>query len=382
MNPGGAYDVAIIGGGLAGLAASILLAREGFSVVLFEKERYPFHKVCGEYISMESYGFLQGLGIPLGDMMLPVIRKLQLTAPNGSSFQTSLEQGGFGISRYQMDHKLAQIAKQEGVLLMEATKVQHVSGVHPFSIEASSLTFGQISIKATVCLAAYGKKANLDTKWKRGFLQQHAGLQNFIGVKYHGTTAWPEDTIGLHNFKDGYCGISKIEEGKYCLCYLTTAANLNRCNNDIGRMEKEVLSKNPHLHRIFNNMKIDTAFPVTISQINFHSRSQVENGILMLGDAAGMITPLCGNGMSIALHTAKLAAGCAKDLLQKKITQQEMEQRYIKEWKVHFAGRLQRGRFLQRFFGSRRLSNLFVATFRNLPFLAQPVVKLTHGKPF
>ncbi|MGZ3949921.1 MAG: NAD(P)/FAD-dependent oxidoreductase, partial [Flavisolibacter sp.] len=85
-----AYDVAIIGGGLAGLASSILLANEGHSVILFEKEKYPFHKVCGEYVSLESWEFLKRLGLPLDKMDLPVIDTLLLTAPNGNTFRTRL----------------------------------------------------------------------------------------------------------------------------------------------------------------------------------------------------------------------------------------------------------------------------------------------------
>src|SRR6478752_546917 len=94
------YDVAIAGGGLAGLAAAILLRKAGWSVILFEREKYPFHKVCGEYISMESWSFLEGLGIPLSQMDLPKIDTLVLTAPNGKSFTTKLPLGGFGISRF------------------------------------------------------------------------------------------------------------------------------------------------------------------------------------------------------------------------------------------------------------------------------------------
>src|SRR5690348_16043751 len=80
-NKGAAYDVAVIGGGLAGLSLAIQLAKQDFNVILFERERYPFHKVCGEYISMESWCFLQHLGVPLHDMNLPIIQTLQLTAP-------------------------------------------------------------------------------------------------------------------------------------------------------------------------------------------------------------------------------------------------------------------------------------------------------------
>src|SRR5687767_5657160 len=113
------YDVAIIGGGLAGLALSIQLAKKNYKVVLFERERYPFHKVCGEYISMESWDFLQGLGLPLRDMNLPIIDTLNLTAPNGKSFTTRLPLGGFGISRYTIDNLLSKIAKESGVELFE-----------------------------------------------------------------------------------------------------------------------------------------------------------------------------------------------------------------------------------------------------------------------
>src|SRR5215468_9478137 len=79
------YDVAIAGGGLAGLALSIQCAQAGYRTILFEKERYPFHKVCGEYISFESWNFLEELGVPLSQMNLPTITRLLVTAPNGKN---------------------------------------------------------------------------------------------------------------------------------------------------------------------------------------------------------------------------------------------------------------------------------------------------------
>src|SRR5215204_1583164 len=109
------YDVAIIGGGLAGLAASIQLSRRGYKVALFEKETYPFHKVCGEYVSLESRDFLISLGLDLDHLNLPLIDTLHLTAPNGKEFITDLPLGGFGISRYALDNSLAQIAIKNGV---------------------------------------------------------------------------------------------------------------------------------------------------------------------------------------------------------------------------------------------------------------------------
>ena len=147
------YDVAIIGGGLAGLSCAIELKKKGHSVVLFEKEKYPFHKVCGEYISFESWNFLQHLGLPLKKMNLPVIDTLFLTAPNGKFFTTQLPLGGFGISRYKLDNELAAIAKNEGVIVLEETKAEQVICNEQFEIHFSSRITAQKNIKAKVCCA-------------------------------------------------------------------------------------------------------------------------------------------------------------------------------------------------------------------------------------
>jgi menaquinone-9 beta-reductase len=372
------FDVAIIGGGLAGLATAILIAQSGYSVILFEKEKYPFHKVCGEYVSLESWNFVIQLGLPLSKMGLPIMDTLLLTAPNGNAFKTKLPLGGFGISRYYLDSQLVEIAKQSGVHILDNTKVDDVVFNTKFQITAHPNKFF-----SSVCCAAYGKRSNLDIKWKRNFLNSpNQRLENYVGIKYHIRTNWEKSVIGLHNFENGYCGISKIEEDKHCLCYMTVADNLKKSNNNISQLEENLLYKNPHLKKIFLDSEKIESFPVTISQINFNRKTQIENGVLMLGDSAGMITPLCGNGMSIALHSAKIAATIIKNFLAQKISRPEMEERYTKAWTHLFANRLKTGRILQNFFGSDRLSNVFVSSFNTFPFLARPLIKMTHGKPF
>jgi menaquinone-9 beta-reductase len=378
MNESATYDVAIIGGGLAGLCLSIQLRQQGYSVIVFEKESYPIHKVCGEYISRESWNFLRSLGLPLQEMQLPIIDRLFLSAPNGTALITKLPLGGFGISRYKLDSELAQIAKSKGVVVKESTKVDAVHFDEEFQV-----VFGQQNITAKMCCAAYGKRSNLDVKWKRSFLDKHdQRLNNFVGVKYHIQTDWPDDVIGLHNFENGYCGISKIEEDKYCLCYMTRAENLKRSGNDIRQMEEAILHVNPHLKRIFSQSHFLPEFPVTISQISFSTKTPVEDHVLMLGDAAGMITPLCGNGMSIAFHTSKIAANLVALFLKGSINRQQLENLYAQQWKSHFSKRLQTGRTLQKFFGKKSLSNVFVSSFKTFPFLAKPLIRMTHGSPF
>lgn len=373
------YDVAIIGGGLAGLTLSIQLAKKGYLVVLFEKEKYPFHKVCGEYISMESWQFLESIGLPLGNMQLPIIKKLIVTAPGGSSLHETLPLGGFGISRFKIDNDLMQIAINNGVVVMDGCKIDAVS----FDGSIFNLASNSGNFISTVCCGSFGKRSNIDLKLKRDFIHQKSNkLNNYIGVKYHIKTNHPADTIALHNFENGYCGISKIEADKHCCCYLTNAANLKANNNSIKEMEKNVLFKNEHLKKIFTESEIIYDQPVTISQISFSKKTQVEDHILLLGDAAGMITPLCGNGMSMAMHSSKIVAGFIDQYLQQKITRDEMEKLYAGKWQQAFSHRLRTGRLIQSLFGKSYITNMFVSSMKRFPSLTRRLIRQTHGQPF
>ncbi len=373
------FAVGIIGGGLAGLSLSVLMAKAGHNVILFEKEKYPFHRVCGEYISLESRSFIESLGLDLSKLDLPILKKLIVSSPNGDFIQSRLDMGGFGISRYLIDNELQKIAVNSGVILKEKTKVNEVM----FKDEIFTVVYDGGKVNCKVVAAAYGKKSNLDIKWSREFIKQKPGkLNNYIGVKYHIETAFPGDTIALHNFKDGYCGLSKVEDDRYCLCYLTTAQNLKENNNSIKEMEKNILYKNPFLKTIFTEAEFIFKEPVTISQISFDKKSQVENHVLMIGDSAGMITPLCGNGMSMAFHSSKIASESINSFLDKTISRKKMERQYNSQWKKHFENRLSNGRMIQKLFGKSRMTNFFIGAIKHFPFLINKMIKATHGKEF
>jgi hypothetical protein len=203
-----------------------------------------------------------------------------------------------------------------------------------------------------------------------------------VGVKYHVRATLPADLIGLHNFRDGYCGISKIEEDRYCLCYMTTAENLQVSGNSIPVMEKNILQKNPFLEKIFSSVEGLYDQPLTISQISFERKSQVEDHILFIGDAAGMAPPLSGNGMSMALHGSKIAFRCIETFLTGPVARHEMEQEYTDQWNRQFGRRLWVGRQLQRWFGSESRTNFLIHSLKPFPKLVSFLIRQTHGQPF
>ena len=140
--------------------------------------------------------------------------------------------------------------------------------------------------------------------------------------------------------------------------------------------------QNPVLYKVFTDAEFLYDAPVTISQISFEKKAQMEQHALLLGDAAGMITPLCGNGMSMALHSAKIAGGLVDDFLQDRISRSEMEKSYIAEWKTIFSKRITLGRFVQNNFGKGWVTSAFLKTANALPFVKRALINGTSGSVF
>ena len=374
------YDVIIVGGGLAGLVSANLLARQGRKVLLFEKKKFPFHKVCGEYVSNEVLLFLQSIGFDPFHFGASSISRLRVSTPSGRNYFTKLELGGFGISRFVMDNELYKLALQNNVTVLCETKVIDITfDKDHFNVVTNT---NDIFI-AKLVIGSYGKRDTLDKKLQRSFIQSHTG---YLGVKYHVKTDYPVNEVGLDNFKGGYCGIVKIEEDKYNICYLYKR-NKQINFNSISELEENILFGNPRIKEIFNNSEFIFSEPEVINEISFDSKEPVLKNILMCGDAAGLITPLCGNGMSMAIHSAKLLSELiaeSKVLSPPTISDEirsHFEKNYCRIWEKNFSRRLVIGRSIQRLFGNSFLTESGIRCIHTIPFLENWLIASTHGKP-
>ena len=370
------FDCAIIGGGLAGLCLAIQLSQENVSVVLFEKNEYPFHKVCGEYISMESWDFLERLGVPLSVLNLPLINELGISSERGFMLNHSLQMGGFGISRYSLDTCLSQIAAAAKVKVVQNCKVISVANKESgFSeIHTSSGLF----LSKIIC-GSYGK-------YTPAFMQKSSTLtdskNNYIGVKYHIKSDLKPNRIELHNFTDGYCGISKVDQDWYCLCYLTTSENLKNNGKDIKEMEEKILYKNPFLKRYFTESEFVNPQPLAISNIHFEKKQTLVDGIFLLGDAAGSITPLCGNGMSMGMRASSLLARELVKFFRNEKEIGDVIVGYNNSWNKNFKQRINSGYYLQNLFGKKNTTHFALKVLEKMPPLMTKLISLTHGKKF
>lgn len=358
----------VIGAGLAGLTAAIMLARhQNREVLLIEKKTFPFHRVCGEYLSLEVLPFLKREKLLPEGFDFPIINTFTFTSQDGRGFTIPTDLGGMGISRHLLDHHLWHRAGSLGVHLMQGTSVEKVL----FHEDQFQLTLSSgPMLEADSVLGAFGKKSRLDVHMQRKHL---ASDQGYIGVKYHMLTDVADDVVELHNFPGGYCGVSRVEEGRTNLCYLSTRANL-RGAGSIPALEETVLMQNPRLAHYFKNAERLWEQPVVINDFGFRPKSVIENHVLMLGDAAGLITPLCGNGMAMAIRAGIMAA----EALAEGKSREETERYYLHAWNKEFKWRLKAGRAIQSLFGKSLVST----TAARLPTLGKLLMPLTHGKPF
>lgn len=374
------YDCAIIGGGVAGLTLALQLARSGRQVVLFEKETYPFHRVCGEYISMENYDFLCRLGVPLAEMNLPVMTRFTVSSPTGVALHHPLDIGGLGITRYDLDQLLARLATEQGASIRQGTRVTDVV----FADDQFTVTVaGGATYRARVACGAWGKHANLDSKLHRPFLEPSRRGRQFVAVKYHlQGIGFPQNLVEMHNFTDGYCGLSPVAGGLTNCSYISDVRNLRAHGNSVAEMERQVLMQNPLLRPYLQVAQRAGNAPIVISQITFRERSTVDAHVLMLGDAAGTIAPLAGNGMSMGMNASYLLHGLLLEFLDGRISRAELEQRYTRAWRRLLRLRIVAGRLIHQFFGHAGLTTLAIQALKRLPGLTTQVLKLTHGKSY
>ncbi len=368
------FEVIIVGGGLAGLSTAIHLSKFGLSILVIEKNSYPKHKVCGEYISNEVLPYLEYLDIYPFKLGAKKIDRFLLSTSKSNTIETKLPLGGFGISRYALDQALAFKAMDCGVEILEDSVLDIQFDNEIFIVETKMNS----DFTSKIVIGAYGKRSSIDMKLDRNFIKKESP---FLAVKTHIKGDFPEDLVALHNFKGGYCGLSKVEDDTVNVCYITDFNSFKKYK-DIEDFQENVLYKNPNLKAIFEKGISVFPKPLTISQISFADKNPVEHHILMCGDTAGMIHPLCGNGMSMAIRSAQLVSHLIIDYFNGKIeTRSELEKKYIKAWNKEFKTRLFFGRIIAALFRKYSFSEGMMSSLKKFPKLLPYIIKKTHGKP-
>ncbi|MCX6120693.1 MAG: FAD-dependent monooxygenase [Ignavibacteriales bacterium] len=376
------YDIAIIGAGPAGSTAANYLARAKFRTCIIERKSFPRETICGEFLSGEVTEILHELDL---------IKQFQLLRPNtltafryspehSRSFRSALLFTAYTMKRGKFDAFLLDNARKAGAVVYQpATVEQLIKNGAQYQI-ALSIDGKQEQITARYVIGAYGKNSPLDKTLQRDFLGSKSRLN---GVKFHVPKRFmqniPDHEIQIYTAQDMYCGVNAVDEETVTVCFL----------------ERHAPGGVPARERIIELIKLNKQFAEIVSgdfetsiesfpfygtgDIYFGKKNIVENGIFMIGDASRVIAPLAGDGIGMAMQSAKVLASVIEEGRKKVMNDDTLAGIYQAKWNIHFRRRLYIAQRIQTMLLSQFGKKASEALLGGFPSLLSAAIEQTRG---
>jgi flavin-dependent dehydrogenase len=286
----------VAGGGLAGAAAATLLARGGMRSLLIERTTGAHDKVCGDFVSTEAQAHLAALGFDAGALGGARIDRVRLISGTRTA-EAKLPFTALGLTRRRLDAALLDHAAASGVEVRRGVTVRQING--------TSLTTSDGDLAPATLLLATGK-ADV-----RGAKRATDGsLDHLIGFKQYfrpaaEALATLAGVIEIVLFDGGYAGVQRVEDGMVNLCLLVDRRRFDASGGDVVG---DLVATVPRLARLLGGATPLLTRPLTISGVPYGFVHRGGDRVFRLGDQAGVIPSFTGDGMAIALHSARLAA--------------------------------------------------------------------------
>lgn len=305
-------DLAIIGGGPAGAAAALEARRHGMRVAIWDRDQFPRDKVCGEFLSAES--------LPLLDEEIPValgrgapIRCSEFISPSGRVRAFALTHPGRGLSRRVLDEALWNATASAGAYAHPGQAVLRVRRLDPlkergatWEVESSSGTY----TKTAALLVACGRWWSIDGFPSPAREGKDGATGPWMGAKAHFKGLAHRDAVEMYYFPGGYCGLAPIEDGIYNACCLVHRSLVRGVGaGEFGNFAAwlGVVARHSALNeRLRGSAQVSET--LSTAPLRPARRRANHDGVLLMGDAAGFLDPFTGDGISMALHSGRLAA--------------------------------------------------------------------------
>lgn len=365
------FDATIIGGGLAGSMAGILLKKKGWNVLILEKSQYPRHKVCGEFLSPAVWNLFDQIGwshelkqlggnfIDSVSFFWPAKKPIRAKLP----YENSSYPYAYGISRKTLDHSLLQEAEKRGCAVFQNQEVQTVQRdrrAHSgFVIHARNPCGTEMAYFSKTVIHAAGKQNH------RNF-GNHRRSQRTFGLKAHFKNVHAGRATELFFFQGGYLGVVDIEDGLSNFCGKVGTNCLKKHGGDFDLLLAEAARQNPALAlRLQKALRQSEWFSCGPLKEGF--KRGYEGGVFFAGDAACFVEPFLGQGMTMAVAGAFLLSSILTEIPDTDKQLEEMGKNYESRLKQFYASKLFLGHWLRPFAFSPGLGSSLQGFFSLLP---------------
>jgi len=350
-----AVEVAVIGAGPAGSTLAALLAERGVEVALYDRDAFPRDKLCGEFLSYDALPVLEPLGAldAIDRAGAPRISHCRIVGAN-RTYELVFPHEARGVSRLFFDDLLVRTAVARGATLRTET--------------VASLP------DAKVIVGAWGRWGRFDQQLARSFVNVRD--RNF-GFKRH-YRGPARDSIDLYAFGRGYLGVNAVEAGITNICGLVHASRLAGHKGRWDAFVDTLRREEARLEELYAAHEPAQEQFLSSEPVIFRARSAVEGGVFMIGDASGVIDPLTGNGMAMAVQSALLVAPLIVRLLERPNERAAIEHEYRERHRAFFAARIRWSRAVASLSSRPRALDAALATSHN-PRIGEALLRRTRA---
>jgi geranylgeranyl reductase family protein len=372
-------DVLVVGAGPAGAAVSILLARQGYRVLLVDRATFPRDKACAEYLSPACTPLLAQLGVL--DAILTTapqrLRGMRVIDHQGRSCWGRFSQDGqclYGLAlpRLVLDHLLVEQACREGVELRTGFWVRQplLDGQRVCGVSGQQAQYRE-TVRARLVIAADGRQSTLARRL--GLVQRIRWLRHVAFVTHcagvHPVQPWGE----LFLIPSGYIGLAPVSDTLVNVSVVVCAARLAAARQTSQAFFAQTVQAHPELRQRFvRALRVKDL--LTTGPMAQRTACPQHDGIMFIGDAAGFFDPFTGQGIYLALHSATLAAAVAHRALCSDALSADALQSYFLAYRQTFRDKYRLSTLIQLGLRIPWLANHIIERLARRPTLADIVV--------
>jgi len=382
-------DVLVVGAGPGGSTTAYLLAHQGWDVLLVDRAHFPRPKVCGDGLTPRAVATLHRLGL-LPQLLAagyPRVEGARLVAPDGHEARICFAEHlrnlpGYGlvVPRAELDERLRQHTVAAGARFLGGFRAQTPLRQDGRIVGMQGRLDGHIrTIRARLTVIATGVSI---------------GLLRALGVLGHmppvvrAVRAYFEGVEGLssdlefhfrHQLMPGYAWLFPCPEGRANVGLGILPLGRYRDRSDPKELLGDFLTQSPEMRRRFRHARMVGRVEVYPLRTDYPDHPVHGPGFLLVGEAAGLVNPITGEGIELAMESGEIAAMAADDALRRGDVSATTLRRYA--WTL-------RRRFASMFIGLRRISpwvmhsralNTLIAKAARWPGLAATITGIIQG---